>query len=292
MLPTVPKLHQTVIAPTNPGNPRNGEASMVELLDGRLLLGWTRFTGGGRDHSGAEIWARESADGGFTWQRPYLLQENIGRCNVMSVGFLRLHSGTLLFGFAVKNHPRQDCRYYVRHSRDDGRTWGAPVIIDAQGNGRVFYCAAADTSIRIEGITITGGANGSNTVTFSGSPANLNNALNGLVYAPTTGFSGASKACTQYTLSARRRPWRRLVRNMAPASSHVAITEKSGRSRSTTIIRTATKASAKSNMAKGSRFPSALWETPTRRKLRKVAAYNTIPSSLGRRSSKAASRRL
>jgi hypothetical protein len=31
-------------------------------------------------------------------------------------------------GFAVKNHPSQDCRYYVRHSTDEGRTWGEPVL--------------------------------------------------------------------------------------------------------------------------------------------------------------------
>jgi sialidase-1 len=122
------KRYETILAGVDEANPRNGEAALLPLRDGRLLLAWTRFTGGGRDHSGAEIWARLSEDGGYTWQAPYLLQENIGRCNVMSVGFLGLHSGTLLFGFAVKNHPSEDCRYYVRHSRDEGRTWGAPLL--------------------------------------------------------------------------------------------------------------------------------------------------------------------
>ncbi len=42
------------------------------------------------------------------------------------------------------------------------------------------------------GISFTGGANGTATMTFTGSPANINTALNGLVYAPTTGFSGGS----------------------------------------------------------------------------------------------------
>ena len=128
MLPHVPKRHETIIAPTNEGNPRNGEGAIIPLRDGRLLLGWTRFTGGGRDHSGAEIWGRISKDGGYTWGDPFLLQENIGRCNVMSVGFLRLHSGTLLFGFAVKNHPAEDCRYTVRHSDDEGETWSEPIL--------------------------------------------------------------------------------------------------------------------------------------------------------------------
>lgn len=42
------------------------------------------------------------------------------------------------------------------------------------------------------GITITGGANGTNTVTFTGSPANINNAMTGLVFTPTSGFSGGT----------------------------------------------------------------------------------------------------
>ena len=145
MSTNVPKHYETMIAPTDretalnstgkepapseiKGNPRNGEGAILALSDGRLLLGWTRFTGGGRDHSSAEIWGRISDDGGYTWQQPFLLQDNIGRCNVMSVGFLRLHSGALLLGFAVKNHPSQDCRYYVRHSHDKGGTWGRPIL--------------------------------------------------------------------------------------------------------------------------------------------------------------------
>lgn len=120
--------HQTMIALTAPDNPRNGEGAIVPLQDGRLLLGWTRFTGGGQDHSAAEIWGRISRDGGFSWEDPFLLQENVGKCNVMSVGFLRLHSGVLLFGFAAKNHPSEDCRYYVRHSSDEGQSWGEPIL--------------------------------------------------------------------------------------------------------------------------------------------------------------------
>jgi uncharacterized repeat protein (TIGR01451 family) len=42
------------------------------------------------------------------------------------------------------------------------------------------------------GITITSGANGTSTMTFTGTPTNINNALNGLTYTPTTGYSGGS----------------------------------------------------------------------------------------------------
>jgi Neuraminidase (sialidase) len=34
----------------------------------------------------------------------------------------------LLFGYAVKNHPSEDCRYYVRHSSDEGESWDDPVL--------------------------------------------------------------------------------------------------------------------------------------------------------------------
>ena len=123
----VPSLHEVVIGPTDQENPRNGEGAIIPLQDGRLLLGWGRFTGG-QDHSPAEIWGRISEDDGYTWGRPYLLQENIGECNVMSVGFLRLASGELLFGFGIKHHESQDTRYYVRRSGDDGLMWGDPVL--------------------------------------------------------------------------------------------------------------------------------------------------------------------
>jgi hypothetical protein len=41
------------------------------------------------------------------------------------------------------------------------------------------------------GITITSGANNSASVTFKGTLANLNNALNGLVYTPNAGYTGS-----------------------------------------------------------------------------------------------------
>jgi len=125
---TVLKLYETLIAPTKPDNPRNGEGAIVPLSDGRLLLAWSRFTAG-RDDSPSEIWARTSADGGHTWGEPYLLQENIGLCNVMSASLLRLRSGGLLFGFLVKNHESSDCRMFVRRSDDDGVTWESPVLV-------------------------------------------------------------------------------------------------------------------------------------------------------------------
>lgn len=40
-------------------------------------------------------------------------------------------------------------------------------------------------------VTITGGADGSSTVTFTGTPANINTAMDGLIYTPDANFSGS-----------------------------------------------------------------------------------------------------
>lgn len=124
----VPSLHQEILGPISPENPRNGEGAIIELQDGRLLLGWTHFTGGREDHSAADIYGRISQDGGRTWGEPFMMQENVGARNVMSVGFLRLRSGDLLFGYAIKHHKSQDCRYYLRRSQDEGQSWSEPVL--------------------------------------------------------------------------------------------------------------------------------------------------------------------
>jgi hypothetical protein len=43
----VPKRHEMVLACVDEANPRNGKAAILRLQDGRLLLAWTRFSGGG-----------------------------------------------------------------------------------------------------------------------------------------------------------------------------------------------------------------------------------------------------
>ncbi|MHB1294212.1 MAG: sialidase family protein [Anaerolineae bacterium] len=123
---SVHSIHETIIGPVSPTNPRNGEGAMVPLRDGRLLLAWSRFLGG-EDHAAAEIWARQSTDGGGTWGEPYLLQPNVGGCNVMSVSLLRLAMGDLLLGYLVKDHASADCHLFVRRSADEGDSWSEPV---------------------------------------------------------------------------------------------------------------------------------------------------------------------
>lgn len=110
----------------SPEFPRNSEGSIVELADGRLLLAYSRFTGGGADEATAHISARVSRDGGRTWSEDAVLQDCVGDLNVMSVSLLRLKSGEILFGYMVKN-AWDDCRLYVRRSADEMNTLSEPV---------------------------------------------------------------------------------------------------------------------------------------------------------------------
>jgi hypothetical protein len=123
-------ISRVTIAPATPANPRNSESDMVQLGDGRLLLGWTQFYGGSSaDDGAARIVGCVSADGGRTWGERSTLVENDGKCNVMEVNFLRLRSGGIALFYVQKNvevsaSATGDCRVMVRVSQDEGKTFG------------------------------------------------------------------------------------------------------------------------------------------------------------------------
>ncbi len=117
-----------IVAPATKMFPRNTEGSIVELKDGRLLLAWTQFYGGTADNAGAVIAGVISDDGGRTWGKPFLLQENVGKCNVMSVSLIRLKSGKIGMFYLVKNSLR-DLQVYARYSSDEGKTWSPPMRV-------------------------------------------------------------------------------------------------------------------------------------------------------------------
>lgn len=116
--------YRSVVCPPSEQNLRNSEGDIAVLADGSLLLAWSRFEGRD-DHATAAIAAKKSRDGGKTWGDEYVLQENIGAQNVMSVSFLRLRSGPLLFFFLVKNADG-DLHVYMRKSGDEAKTWTDP----------------------------------------------------------------------------------------------------------------------------------------------------------------------
>ena len=115
-----------IVVPAKPGNPRNSEADMLRLRDGRLMLAWIDFQGeAGSDWATANISAMYSKDQGLTWGDKFTLQENIGQMNVMEPDLLRLKSGKVLFLFCRKNS-EADCAPMVRLSSDDAKTFSPP----------------------------------------------------------------------------------------------------------------------------------------------------------------------
>ncbi|MFW5914884.1 MAG: sialidase family protein, partial [Planctomycetota bacterium] len=133
-----------VIEPT-PEAPRNSEGSIVELDDGRLLLAYSRFTGGGADAATAHISARISDDGAHTWGDDCVLQECVGDLNVMSVSLLRLQSGDIMFGYMIKN-AWDDCRLYVRRSSDEMKTFSEAVCATDQ---RMYHVINNDRVVQL-----------------------------------------------------------------------------------------------------------------------------------------------
>ncbi len=115
------KPFQRVACPSSSDNPRNSEGDIVELKDGTLLLAWSRFSGSA-DHAQAVIAAKKSRDRGRSWSEEFILQKNTGKQNVMSVSFLRLQSGKILFFFLQKNSS-SDLQLYIRESVDEAKTW-------------------------------------------------------------------------------------------------------------------------------------------------------------------------
>lgn len=114
-------------------NPRYSEGSIVVLGDGRLLYAVTEFIADDSDFAKAQIIARESSDGGRTWSEPRVLQENVGKNNVMSVTLRYLdepaRESTPLGMFYLVKNGFDDLDVFLRISTDDGRTFGEPVLV-------------------------------------------------------------------------------------------------------------------------------------------------------------------
>lgn len=117
-------------------HPRYSEGSIVVLSDGSLLYATTEFSGGGADHSSACIVARRSTDGGRTWGSRRVLQENVGKRNVMSVTLRRFRAQgqTVLGMFYLVKNAMDDLKVHLRISEDDAATFGPPIVVtDAPG---------------------------------------------------------------------------------------------------------------------------------------------------------------
>ena len=117
-------------------HPRYSEGSVLPLADGSLLFANTEFDETTSDFAKARIVARRSADGGRSWSEPAVLQDNVGRMNVMSVTLRRFRTqqrATVGMFYLVKNG-HGDLRVHMRISADDGRTFGeSRVVTNAPG---------------------------------------------------------------------------------------------------------------------------------------------------------------
>lgn len=118
-------------------NPRYTEGSIIALTNGDLLFAVTEFQDGGSDFAKAHIVARQSSDGGRTWGKKKVLQQNTGGMNVMSVTLRRLPDNSIgLFYLQKNNH--HDLKMYVRHSTDEAATFGEPIVVTANDGYHVI----------------------------------------------------------------------------------------------------------------------------------------------------------
>ena len=116
--------HEMLVVPGDADHSRNSEADIVELKDGRLLLGWTQFyKAASEDWSPSRISGKTSKDGGLTWSDSFTILENEGKQNTMEVDFLRVPSGDLLMFYCRKNG-NDDLRVMMRKSKDEGKNLG------------------------------------------------------------------------------------------------------------------------------------------------------------------------
>ena len=115
-----------IIAPSGSGNERNSEADILPLQDGSLLVAWSDYySNNSSDWGLARISAMISRDGGRSWGKKFIFQENIAKLSVAQPSFLRLPSGKVLFFFVFENSNADTCPM-LRVSRDDTKTFSPP----------------------------------------------------------------------------------------------------------------------------------------------------------------------
>jgi sialidase-1 len=122
-MPTpIPEPYSLIVCPATPEHPRNGEADMIRLKNGDLLLAYGRWNSGQSDFDTAEVWCKTSTDGGRTWGGDRVLVANESKLTTFSVSLLRLKSGEILMAYLTKNS-KEDCSIFFRKSSDECRTW-------------------------------------------------------------------------------------------------------------------------------------------------------------------------
>jgi sialidase-1 len=140
-------VERNVLLPPSKGNPRNSEAAMIDLADGRVMLVYSHFTGGRGDHAKANLAARFSSDGGATWSKDdVFVTRDEGGMNTMSPSLLRMKDGSIGL-FYLRKNDLANCVIYLRRSADEGKTWGEPELCSRPVG---YYVMNNDRAVRLK----------------------------------------------------------------------------------------------------------------------------------------------
>ncbi len=135
----------TIISPTTHANTRNTEGDIIALHDGRIFMAYSRFGAEPNDNGGASIYGMYSDDFGRTWGNPECVFSNDAGMNLMSVSLVRLDWNEVMIGYLRKN-AENDCRYVVRISADETRSWGPEIQVMQDKN---YYVVNNDRIVRL-----------------------------------------------------------------------------------------------------------------------------------------------
>lgn len=124
-----------IVCSTSVENPRNTEADLIALKDGRLFLAYSRFRGSSDDNASADIYGMYSSDRGRHWTETECIFPNTAVMNLMSVSLLRLRNGKIMIGYLRKN-AEYDCRMVVRISDTETKTWGPEIPVS---KANIYY---------------------------------------------------------------------------------------------------------------------------------------------------------
>jgi len=133
------------IAKFSPTNLRNSEGDIIALKSGRFLAAYTRFGSKTNDAAPSQIAGRISADdAGDIWGDEFIISQNIGLKNVISVSLFQ-DDQTLIHCYFLVNNGVKDVRYYQSASSDDGATWSDAKPVINQGDYLDVVNAAVHT---------------------------------------------------------------------------------------------------------------------------------------------------
>lgn len=154
--PLLTPIHDAVVCPWTPRNPRHDHQLIFPLDGERLLLVWSEYydddpdpatTVGGAgigDEVPCRISSMVSTDRGRTWGGHKVMQPNVWKHNVKHPNLVRLSETEVLFSYVGWDSPTNR-NVFMRRSTDNGATWGEQMQVSEPG----WYCNNADRALRL-----------------------------------------------------------------------------------------------------------------------------------------------